>query len=171
MKILIFMLSLVFVFTFVGCSTEIKQEAISEAEMINLVNHYGREETDEVVSITSDALIIEKNEELMSKYSLPDDKFFVAIAPYVENTHPCEIHYLTECEAEMPNQEFKLIIIDKQGNVRTETLTSTNKGFINLWLDKNNEYEIKITHELGTSELHVFTQKNSKTCITNAKLQ
>lgn len=39
-------------------------------------------------SITSQELIVTRNDESQTIYELPQDEFFVSIAPYVNETHP-----------------------------------------------------------------------------------
>lgn len=42
----------------------------------------------ESASITSNQLIVTKSDEKKVIYDLPEDEFFVSIAPYVNQTHP-----------------------------------------------------------------------------------
>lgn len=42
----------------------------------------------EVASITSEQLIVSDSKGNQSLYDLPEDEFFVSIAPYVNQTHP-----------------------------------------------------------------------------------
>lgn len=43
---------------------------------------------DESASITSNQLILMKSDQKKEIYDLPEDEFFVSIAPYVNQTHP-----------------------------------------------------------------------------------
>lgn len=43
---------------------------------------------DESASITSNQLIVTKSDEKKVIYDLPEDEFFISIAPYVNQTHP-----------------------------------------------------------------------------------
>ena len=45
-------------------------------------------------------------------YDLPKNEFFVSIAPYVNQTHPCTDHSLTSCQGEMIEKEFDVYIED-----------------------------------------------------------
>lgn len=42
----------------------------------------------EIASITSHQLIVTDSDLNKLTYELPEDEFFVSIAPYIENTHP-----------------------------------------------------------------------------------
>lgn len=44
--------------------------------------------TNETASITSHQLIVTDSDESQLTYDLPEDEFFVSIAPYVDGTHP-----------------------------------------------------------------------------------
>ncbi|OIJ14215.1 hypothetical protein BKP37_09025 [Anaerobacillus alkalilacustris] len=77
----------------VGCSgdgnTE-TEEQVQEVENIKqLVHDYsvGNLESPRV-SITARELLVTNSDNAETIYRLPEDEFFVSIAPYVETTHP-----------------------------------------------------------------------------------
>src|SRR5699024_8934841 len=81
--------------------------SLSKEELKALVNDYsvGNVEGHQV-SITSEQLIItDENEEEIVHY-LPEDEFFVSIAPFFNETHPCKDHSLTGCQGELVDQDF-----------------------------------------------------------------
>ena len=87
----------------------------------------------QTASITSQQLIVTDRDEKQLTYDLPEDEFFVSIAPYVEETHPCSIHSLTGCRGEMSNKEFDVYIEDTEGNaILDQTLKTQSNGFIDL---------------------------------------
>src|SRR5699024_3649320 len=56
-------------------------------------------------SITSHELVVEEdNEELV--YELPEEEFFVSIAPFINETHECAVHSLPGCQGELVEQEI-----------------------------------------------------------------
>ena len=125
----------------------------------------------ESASITSQQLIVTDSDESKSVYDLPEDKFFVSIAPYINKTHPCTDHNLTGCQGELVNEEFDVYIEDTEGNViLDETLKSQSNGFIDLWLPRDKTYRIKIEHggKMVRSEFSTF--ENDGTCITTMQL-
>lgn len=122
-------------------------------------------------SITSHQLIVDGETADSKTYSLPKDEFFVSIAPFIEQTHPCEIHSLTGCQGEMTEQKFQVNITDAKGNtVLDQTMTSQSNGFIDLWLPRDQTYRITIGHEGKKAEGDISTFENDKTCITTLKL-
>jgi hypothetical protein len=126
---------------------------------------------DKSASITSQQLIVTDENANKLTYELPEDEFFVSIAPFVEETHPCAIHSLTGCQGEMVEQEFNVYINDKKGNVvLDQKLKSQSNGFIDLWLPRDTEYEIKIEHDGRTAQSQFSTFKKDNTCITTIQL-
>lgn len=143
-----------------------------ESGIKELVHLYGTEKPDgETAFITSEYLVVE-NKENKTKYSLPEEEFFVSIAPYTINTHPWTNHNLTGCQGELANKEFKVVITNDLGEeILKETLTSHDNGFIDLWLPRDTEYEVSIEHNGKSAKSKLRTYKNSNTCITTMKLK
>lgn len=122
-------------------------------------------------SITSTELIVvdEKNKETV--YDLPEDEFFVSIAPFITSTHPCEIHSLTGCQGELVNSDFDVVITDEKGNVIVDDQMKTGEnGFIDLWLPSDRTFDIKVTHNGKSVESEISTYENDGTCITTLQL-
>lgn len=122
-------------------------------------------------SITSHELIVNDGGKKIT-YDLPEDEFFVSIAPYLENTHPCEIHSLTGCRGEMPNEAFHVTVVDADGNtVLDQTMESQANGFIDLWLPRDQKFRITITRNGKTAEAGISTFAGDNTCITTMQLK
>src|SRR5690554_3652677 len=66
-------------------------------------------------SITSRQLIVTESDNSQVQYNLPEDEFFLSIAPYLKVTHPCATHSLTGCLGEMTDEEFSVYIEDMDG--------------------------------------------------------
>lgn len=138
-----------------------------------LVHDYSVSSFEDVsASITSTELIVTDSSDEESRYDLPVDKFFLSIAPYVEQTHPCEIHSLTGCQGEMVNEAFTVEILDSDGNIIIdEQMETMANGFIDLWLPRNDNYHMKVTHEGKIAEADLSTFDGDQTCITTIKLE
>ncbi|MEX1030289.1 MAG: CueP family metal-binding protein [Paenibacillaceae bacterium] len=122
-------------------------------------------------SITSRQLIVTNSDESQITYDLLEDDFFVSLAPYVENTHPCADHNLTSYRGEMADEDFIVYIEDMQGNViMDQTLKSQSNGFIDLWLPRDNTYRVTIENEGRAQESEISTFENDNTCITTMQL-
>lgn len=149
------------------------ETAVGETEDIkDLVHGYSNGAFEDVsASITSDELIVTDVNDEKTTYELPENEFFVSIAPYVETTHPCEIHNLTSCQGELVEEEFDVYIEDTEGNVvMDETVTSMENGFIDLWLPKDETFHVVIEHGEKVAEQEITTFAGDDTCITTMQL-
>lgn len=159
--------------TFLGNDAGNTPQASETQDIKELVQDYsvGNKEG-EKASISSHELIVTDSEENQVTYELPEDEFFVSIAPFINQTHPCEIHSLTGCQGEMVNEEFDVYIEDSKGNVIIDqTMTTPANGFIDLWVPREETYQVTITHEGKIAESEFSTFKNDNTCITTMQLK
>ncbi|SDC12183.1 hypothetical protein SAMN05421734_104189 [Pelagirhabdus alkalitolerans] len=125
----------------------------------------------ESASITSDELIVTESDNSETVYDILENDFFVSIAPFIDQTHPCYDHDLIGCQGEMINEDFDVYIEDEDGNVVVdETITSADDGFIDLWLPRDENYTINISSEGKTAESEFSTFSQDNTCITTIQL-
>src|SRR5699024_1926907 len=129
MKLKITLLTILVAVALVACdgNNSNKESSPEETQKIKeLVHDYSVGNIEgSSASITSQQLIVTNSDESKSAYTLPDEEFFVSIAPYINETHPCTNHSLTGCQGEMVNEEFDVYIEDIKGNViLEETLKS-----------------------------------------------
>ena len=90
-----------------ACSGENSNVDPIKEDIKELVNEYsGNKTKDESASITSSQLIVTDKDKKELAYNLPEDEFFVSIAPYVNETHPCTNHSLTGCQGEMVDKDL-----------------------------------------------------------------
>lgn len=168
--------ALILVFSLTACSggkeENEKTAEKNEQDIKELVAYYSaNKEEEDSASITSDQLIVTKEDGKKQVYDLPENEFFVSIAPYVEVTHPCANHSLTGCQGEMPDEEFEVYIEDSKGNVIVdEKMTSLENGFIDLWLPRNETFTVSIKHKKGQAEGKISTFSGDNTCITTLQL-
>ncbi|QHS24205.1 hypothetical protein GWK91_15435 [Virgibacillus sp. MSP4-1] len=157
-----------------ACSSNSNEETKNnqEVDIKKIVQDYSTDEiTAQSASITSEQLIVTDNNGDESTYSLPEDEFFVSIAPFINETHPCTNHSLTGCQGELANKDFEIYIEDMDGNViLDETRNSGSNGFVDLWLPREQTYRVKINFEGKQVESEVSTFKNDGTCITSMQL-
>ena len=178
MKLKIFAITILAAAVLTACGSKDdtnKENSSQESEIQNvkeLVNEYSTGDLKaESASITSQQLIVSDSNGKKLLYDLPKNEFFVSIAPYVNQTHPCSDHSLTSCQGEMIEKEFDVYIEDTEGNVIIdETLKSQPNGFIDLWLPRDKSYRAKIKHEGKISQLEFSTFEGDNTCITTMQL-
>jgi hypothetical protein len=71
----------------------------------------------------------------------------------------------------MAEEEFDVYIEDMDGNVVVdETLKSQPNGFIDLWLPRDQKYQVTIEHNGKQVESEISTYENDATCITTMQL-
>ncbi|MGN7387461.1 CueP family metal-binding protein [Sporosarcina sp. SAFN-015] len=155
----------------VACSNDSSErkeiEDIKEKVHEYSVGNFGDDVT---ASITSHELIV-KDKGKETTYDLPSNEFFVSIAPFITTTHPCGIHSLTGCQGELVKKDFDVFIQDVEGNVVVdETMTSLENGFIDLWLPRDKNFKVKITHDGKTVDANISTFEGDNTCITTMQL-
>lgn len=157
-----------------GCQTK-EDEAIYYGQVENikeLVHQYSTGYyPGQSAFITSSELIISDEKGTKNIYDLPEDEFFVSIAPFIEETHDCYDHSLTGCQGELVGEEFLVYIEDLHGNVMIdEKIKSFANGFIDLWIPRNGTYKIIIEHEGKRVESQFSTFSEDGTCITTLQL-
>jgi hypothetical protein len=137
-----------------------------------MVSDYStRNLTAKSASITSDLLTVTADNNDETSYKLPADEFFVSIAPYVKDTHPCAIHSLTGCQGELKNEEFKVTVTDQKGNVvMDDVMQSYENGFIDMWLPRDQTFNVKIEHDGKSSESTITTSEGDNTCVSTMQL-
>ncbi|MFC3746597.1 CueP family metal-binding protein [Paenibacillus sp. GCM10012306] len=131
-----------------------------------------RKATATSASITSKQLIVTGENAKEVAYDLPDNEFFLSIAPYIDQTHPCAIHSLTGCQGELANQEFSVTINDSEGKSVMDkvVMKSQANGFIDLWLPRDDKYQITVEREGKTAKSEISTYENDNTCVTTLQL-
>ncbi len=169
MKLKVSLLILLSSILFVACS---HAEERSTEDIKGLVHEYSIGDiNDETASITSEKLIVTKNDNSEQVYPLPEEEFFVSIAPFINETHPCTNHSLTGCQGEMVEETFDVYIEDEEGNVVLEDIVNTQaNGFFDLWLPRNKTYHITINHDGKKVESEFSTFEQDGTCITTLQL-
>lgn len=172
MKLKSFLLFLLMTMLLMACSSE-ESNSINKSDMKELVQAYTVDELDaESASITSTELIVKETGEEEIIYDLPTDEFFVSIAPFINETHPCEVHSLTGCQGELVEEEFDVNIKNSSGETVLDEIKKTEKnGFIDLWLLRDDVYDVTITQDGKVTESEISTFEDDQTCITTMQLQ
>lgn len=176
MKLKSFIILLLFATVLAACSGDSDHTSQSLDESIDikaLVNDFStREVQAEQAAINAKQLIVTEEDGSESVYDVSNEDFFVSIAPYVNETHHCTYHSLTGCQGEMVEETFDVYIEDSEGNVIVdEKMTTFENGFIDLWLPRNDTYQIKIEHSGKTVESEISTYEDDPTCITTMQLK
>ena len=116
--------------------------------------------------ITGEALLLYQGEDEVS-VPLPEDLFFVSIAPYINDVHPCQIHNLITCRGELFGETMLITLTLNDGTVLySEERTTQANGFIGLWLPAGIEGTLSIEMPNRSVSHPISTYANSDTCIT-----
>lgn len=102
---------------------------------------------------------------------LPEDRFYLSFAPYVNQTHECYYHSLTTCLGELSNEAVQVTVTNEVGEVVVdEELTTFDNGFVGLWLPRDLEGTLHVSAEGGTGQVPVSTGADDPTCLTTIQL-
>lgn len=103
---------------------------------------------------------------------LSNESFYLSIAPFVSNTHPCTFHSLTTCLGELQNTPIDLTVTDTaSGEVLVSKRTSTaGNGFVGVWLPRGGEFSVRVDSAKGSAEQVVTTGDSDPTCLTTLQL-
>ncbi|NBI30207.1 CueP family metal-binding protein [Chengkuizengella marina] len=171
-NLLLIILTTIFLLTACGEEGAQEQQEMDSKSIKDLVYDYSVGNIKvETASITSEHLIVKHTNQEERMYDLPADEFFVSIAPYINNTHPCTNHNLTSCQGELVNETFEVLIKDSTGNVIVEeSLVSGKNGFFDMWLPRDKEYQVRIKYDGKIAESNLSTFKEDRTCVTTMQL-
>ncbi|HLS60415.1 MAG TPA: CueP family metal-binding protein [Virgibacillus sp.] len=173
MKLKMIIMTLLIPIVLGACSTASTSEVENgTVDIKQLVQDYSEGTiNDQSASITGTELIITENDDQELVYDLPEDDFFVSIAPFIKETHPCSIHSLTGCQGELVDKELDVYIEDMEGSVIVDqTMNSEANGFIDLWLPRDQNYQVNISYDGKVTESEISTFENDDTCITTMQL-
>ncbi|MDP9822944.1 hypothetical protein J2S59_002753 [Nocardioides massiliensis] len=72
---------------------------------------------------------------------MPEDRFYLAVAPYVDQTHECFYHSLTTCLGELDSADVRVKIVDEANDevLVDEVRTTFDNGFLGFWLPRDIE--------------------------------
>ncbi|GIJ19736.1 CueP family metal-binding protein [Micromonospora lutea] len=103
---------------------------------------------------------------------IPDDRFYLSVAPYVNRTHDCFHHSLTTCKGELAGTDVQVEIVDDTtGTLLVDrTQTTFANGFVGFWLPRDIQGTLRVTHDGRTGTAKIATGQDAPTCLTTLKL-
>ncbi len=125
------------------------------------------------VSIRPNELILTDAAQLETTLPMPDDQFYVSIAPYKDQTHDCYFHSLTTCTGEIQNADVAMLVTDADSGeiLVDETLTTFDNGFVGLWLPRDIDVTVAIEYDGLSSTTDLSTSSDDDaTCVTTMQL-
>lgn len=127
--------------------------------------------TDLVASIKPDSVELSDVDGNTTSLDLPEDEFYVSVAPYIAQTHDCFFHSLTTCLGELRDQGVSVQVVDGSGAVLVDQdVRTADNGFVGLWLPRGVEATLTIEHDGRAVAIPVSTGDDDPTCVTTARL-
>ncbi|WP_430868402.1 CueP family metal-binding protein [Demequina aurantiaca] len=128
---------------------------------------------DLMASIRPSALTLTSGSQNETTLPMPDDLFYVSIAPYEEQTHECYFHSLTTCTGELQNADVEVLVTDaSSGEVLVdETRTSFDNGFVGMWLPRGIDVNVELEYDGLSAATELTTSGgDAATCVTTMQL-
>lgn len=121
-------------------------------------------------SVRGTQLVLKKGDQ-ETTLTLPQDKYYLSVAPYQNQTHECYFHSLATCHGELGNADVKVQIVDDQGKVLVDEQTKTYaNGFVGFWLPRDIKGTVTMTVNGVKGTAPFATTDGSATCMTTLKL-
>ena len=127
--------------------------------------------TDLMASVRPDELVVSSGQDEIA-LDVPEDRFYLSVAPYVDQTHECFYHSLTTCKGELAGEEIAVEVVDETNDevIVDETMTTFDNGFVGLWLPRDIEGTLRVTYDGRTGETEIATDAEAPTCLTTLQL-
>jgi len=104
--------------------------------------------------------------------AMPQDRFYLSVAPYVDQTHECFHHSLTTCTGELASTDVQVLVVDETDDrvLLDQTRTTFANGFTGFWLPRDIEGTLRVTYGRKTGEVEFTTDVDAPTCLTTLRL-
>ncbi len=145
-------------------------DQMSRQDLVNYLDSSIPKPIELGAQISSKELRLLANDEEVT-LDMSDDLFYLSIAPYQYETHPCFDHVLTGCQAEMINTEFDVKVEDHKGNlVYEDTVRTGLNGFAGIWLPRDISGTISVSYNGKQAVSPIGTGSMDGTCLTDLQL-
>lgn len=126
-----------------------------------------------IASVQPAAVLLSDAEGREARLPLPQDEFYLSVAPYLDQTHECHFHSLTTCRGELGNEELTVrVVSETDGTVLVDqTVRTQDNGFAGLWLPANLTATLTVEHEGRTASTPITTGADAPTCLTTLQLR
>jgi hypothetical protein len=130
----------------------------------------GERQRDVLASVRYDSVVL-KDGAREASLKIPDGRFYLSVAPYVEQTHECFYHSLTTCKGELADKSVDVTITDSTGKtLAAGPVTTYANGFVGFWLPRDIAGTITVKYDGRTATSPISTDKDAPTCLTTLKL-
>ena len=128
--------------------------------------------TDLIASVQPDELVLNSGDRTQS-VPMPNEEFYLAVAPYDSRTHECYFHSLTTCLGELRNEQVQVTVTDRAtgATVVDDDVTTFDNGFVGIWLPRGLDGEITVEHDGRRATAPISTSNpDDLTCLTSLRL-
>ncbi|WP_245851204.1 CueP family metal-binding protein [Brachybacterium vulturis] len=142
-------------------------------EIIDLLEALPLEErpTDLLASVMPDRVDLSDAAGREASIPLPEGEAYVSVAPFVDATHECFFHSLTTCLGELQQQSLEVHLTTTDGEVLLDqSLTTAPNGFLGLWLPRDQQFTLTLTHDGASASTPLATDSEAPTCLTTMQL-
>jgi len=102
---------------------------------------------------------------------VPEDRFYLAVAPYETTTHDCFHHSLSGCQGELVDTPVRITVTDPDGVILVdEERTTYANGFVGLWLPAGIEATLEVQANGKSATTPIATGAQDPTCLTGLRL-
>ena len=143
-------------------------EVIERLDTMALADRPG----DLMASVQPDAVVVTDDQGREARLPMPEDQVYVSVAPYVDQTHECHFHSLTTCVGELGDESVDVTLTTADGEVLVdETRRTYDNGFVGLWVPRDLDATLTITHDGRTGTAPITTRNpDDPTCVTTLQL-
>lgn len=127
---------------------------------------------DLIASVQPSELVLTSDTDGVTTLPMPEDRFYLSVAPYQQRTHDCYFHSLTTCLGELSEEEVQVTVTDDDTGqtIVDDTYTTYDNGFIGLWLPRDVTGALTIEHDGTSATAPIATGEDDLTCLTSMQL-
>ncbi|GAA4522756.1 CueP family metal-binding protein [Brachybacterium paraconglomeratum] len=131
-----------------------------------------------IASVAATSLQLQDDAGRVAELPLPEEQFYLSVAPFVETTHECAFHSLTTCRGELRRRELIVNVVDgSSGEILEEgPRTTHDNGFIGFWLPRGITADLSFTLDdpagadyAGSATISTQAE-DDLTCLTSLQL-
>lgn len=131
----------------------------------------GARDADLVASVRPGELLLSEPGGPSAVLPLPEDEFYLSVAPYVDQSHECYFHSLTTCTGELGGRAVRVQVTAADGSVLVdEAATTFDNGFVGVWLPRDVDATLSVTVDGRTASTPISTGADDPTCLTTLQV-
>ncbi|WP_139827844.1 CueP family metal-binding protein [Nesterenkonia sp. PF2B19] len=125
-----------------------------------------------MASVQSEVLVVSDDGGRQTALEMPEDEFYLSVAPYVDQTHECHYHALTSCLGELGNEEVRITVTDSAGDavILDELVRTFDNGFAGIWLPRDIDATLTVERGNQAGSVPISTGADDPTCLTTLQL-